>query len=355
MTPQDWLRAEVLGNTTTQWLTAFAWAIGVTALVVFVRRVAKTRLAAIAAQTDTIADDLFIEAIRSVKKTYVLLITLGIALSWLRFSDVVHTMIHRVLIVVVVVQGIRTGNAIVEFLATHYSTAKEGLDRTTLRALSYAGRVILWVTAILLGLEAGGFRVQTLLTGLGVGGIAIALAVQNILGDLFAALSIVLDKPFVVGDAIAVDQFEGEVLHIGLKSTRVRSVNGEEVVFANADLLKSRLRNLTRRHGRRYVISLFVAPGTPAAKVARVPALVADAVTADGRGTLQRSHLVGIGLNGAEIEASIVIPGLDWLLALDIRQAILLGVQERLEREEIVLAHVALGLMELRAAAGAKG
>ena len=144
-----------------------------------------------------------------------------LALAWLSFPLTVHVTIKRVMILVAVLQGIVTGTAIVDFLAAHYAAAKEGLDRTTLRALGYAGRVVLWVTAILVGLEAAGFQVQTLLTGLGVGGIAIALAVQNILGDLFAALSIVLDKPFVVGDAIAVDQFEGEVAHVGRRKSTV--------------------------------------------------------------------------------------------------------------------------------------
>ena len=353
--PADLLRAEILGNAVADWLSAAAWAAGATLLVALIRRAATQRLAALAAQTETIADDVLIEAIKSIRITYVALIALGASLSWMHFPGGAHWTIRRALIVVAVIQGIRTGNAIVEFLAGHYATTRDSLDRTTLRALTYAGRLVLYVTAVLVGLEASGFQVQTLLTGLGVGGIAIALAVQNILGDLFAALSIVLDKPFVIGDSIAVDQFEGEVLHIGLKSTRVRSVNGEEVVFSNADLLKSRLRNLTRRQGRRYILTLFIAPGTPAAQVAKVPGIVAAAVAADGRATLQRSHLVGVGLNGPEIESSILVPGLDYIVAHDVRQAVLLGVQDRLEREGIVLAHVALGLMELRAAAGAKG
>jgi len=336
------LDAYLLGNSVTDWVTAITWAIAVTAAIVFVRSIARRRLAELAARTDTIADDVVIEAIKSVRKTYVLLISLGVALSWLHLPGAAHTTIRRIIVFVAVLQGIRSGNAMVDFLANHYATRKEGLDRTTLRALSYAGRIVLWVTAILVGLEASGFQVQTLLTGLGVGGIAIALAVQNILGDLFAALSIVLDKPFVVGDAIAVDNFEGEVIHIGLKSTRVRSVNGEEVVFANTDLLKSRLRNLTRRHGRRYLIPLLVAPGTPADKVGRVPALVAEAVKADGRATLQRSHLVATGLNGPEIETSILIPGMDYLEAHDIRQTILLGIMKGLEREGITLTQSAM-------------
>ena len=338
-----WLNASLFGNSIANWVTAVFWALAVTGAIVFVRNITRRRLAELAARTDTIAaGGLFVEAVKSVRKTYVLLISLGVALSWLHFPDGVHTTVRRIVAVVAVLQGITIGNAVVDFLAARYANRKEGLDRTTLRALSYAGRVVLWVAAILIGLEAGGFHVQTLVTGLGVGGIAIALAVQNILGDLFAALSIVLDKPFIVGDAIAVDNFEGEVVQIGLKSTRVRSVNGEEVIFANTDLLKSRLRNLTRRQGRRYLITLLLAPNTPTDRVARVPAIVADAVKADGRGTLQRSHLIATGLNGPEVEASLFIPGLDYLLAYDIRQAVLLSVMQRLDRAGIALARSVL-------------
>ena len=342
MNTPAWLDAYLLGNSVTDWVTALTWALAVAGAIIFVRSLARRRLAEIAASTDTIADDLLIEVVKSVRKRYVLLISLGVALSWLHLPGAAHMTIRRIIVLVAVVQGIRSGNAVVDFLAHHYATRKQGLDGTTLRALSYAGRVILWVTVVLVGLEASGFEVKTLLTGLGIGGIAIALAVQNILGDLFAALSIVLDKPFVVGDAIAVDHFEGEVIHIGLKSTRVRSVNGEEVVFANTDLLKSRLRNLTRRHGRRYLITLLIAPGTPAEKIGRVPALVAESVKADGRATVQRSHLVATGLNGAEVESSVLIPGMDYLEAHDIRQAVLLGILKGLEREQIVLSRSAL-------------
>lgn len=342
MTLPQWTETPVLGNPLIDWVTALGAAFGATALIVLIRRLVSRRLASLAQRTDTVADDALIEAVRSIRKTYVLLIAVGVALAWLNLPPLAHAIIKRVLVLVAVLQGIRSGNAIVEFWVTHYAARRDGLDRTTLRALSYAGRIVLWVTIILIGLEAAGFEVKTLLTGLGVGGIAIALAVQNILGDLFAALSIVLDKPFVVGDSIAVDALEGDVVHIGLKSTRVRSVNGEEVVFANADLLKSRLRNLTRREGRRYVISLVLAPGTTAAQLARVPSIVAASVTADGRATLQRSHLTSLHTQGPEVESAILVPGTDWIAAHDIRQAVLLGILTGLERERIALASPAV-------------
>ncbi|HEV8409583.1 MAG TPA: mechanosensitive ion channel domain-containing protein, partial [Gemmatimonadaceae bacterium] len=179
----------------------------------------------------------------------------------------------------------------------------------------------------------GGF-----LTGLGIGGIAIALALQNIFADLFAALSIVLDKPFIVGDTIAVDDFEGTVEHIGLKSTRVTSINGEQVVFANTDLLKSRVRNLSRRQGRRLVFTVSIDPATKSDRLARVPEIMADVIGAEQRAALRRCHLVGSGSRGFDIETAILIPHPEYNQALDVRQAVLLEFYARLEREGISLA-----------------
>jgi small-conductance mechanosensitive channel len=327
-----------LGNSIADWVGALGWAFGVTVAFVLLRRAVSRRLADLAARTDTVADDVFVEAIRSVRKTYVLIIAFGLALSWLNLPDFAHGAARGAVLLFTVLQALRSANRLAEFGIQHYGARRDSLDRTTLRALSYAVRFFVFTAIILIGLEFAGFEAKTLLTGLGVGGIAIALAVQNILGDLFAALSIVLDKPFVVGDSIAVDAFEGDVVHIGLKSTRVRSINGEEVVFSNADLLRSRLRNLSRRDSRRYGITLTLDPSVTADQVARVPFIVADAVKADGRSTLQRSHLKALTMSGAEVESSILIAGADWNSALDIRHSVLLAIMRGLEREKIRLA-----------------
>ena len=106
--------------------------------------------------------------------------------------------------------------------------------------------VVVWSVLVLMALDTLGIDITALVAGLGVGGVAVALAVQNILGDLFASLSIVLDKPFVYGDFIIVDDLDGTVEHMGLKTTRVRSLSGEQLVFSNSDLLKSRIRNYKR-------------------------------------------------------------------------------------------------------------
>jgi len=142
----------------------------------------------------------------------------------------------------------------------------------------FALRLIIWIVVALLALENLGINVGPLIAGLGVGGIAIALGVQTILGDLFASLSIALDKPFVVGDSLRIDTFEGKVEQIGIKSTRLRSVTGEQIIISNADLLKSRVRNLGRASEWRALFNLALVYDTSTQQIDSVPALVSDAV-----------------------------------------------------------------------------
>jgi small-conductance mechanosensitive channel len=122
----------------------------------------------------------------------------------------------------------------------------DGSSITTFKALGAVARLFIWIALGLSALSALHIQIRPLLTGLGIGGLAIALAIQNILGDLFAAISIVMDKPFVVGDSISVENYRGKVEHIGLKTTRVRSESGEMIIFSNGELLKSKIRNYSR-------------------------------------------------------------------------------------------------------------
>ena len=125
-----------------------------------------------------------------------------------------------------------------------------------------------------------GVDITALVAGLGIGGIAVALALQNILGDLFASLSITLDRPFVVGDFLIVGDFLGTVEYIGIKSTRLRSLSGEQIIMANADLLGSRVRNYGRMAERRVVFTINVTYETTAEVLERIPALIREIVAA---------------------------------------------------------------------------
>jgi small-conductance mechanosensitive channel len=152
--------------------------------------------------------------------------------------------------------------------------------RGSLDVLLFVARIVMFSVAFLLALSNLGVNITALLAGLGVGGIAVALAVQTVLGDLLASLSIALDKPFMVGDSLRVDEHEGVVEHIGIKSVRLRSVAGEQIVLSNADMLKARVRNFGRLSRRRSLFSIGVAYETAREKLDLVPKIVEEAVRA---------------------------------------------------------------------------
>ena len=142
------------------------------------------------------------------------------------------------------IQAAFWGSGVVAHLIERYRERQLQVDpggATAIGAMSFAGRTVVWALVVLLVLDNLGVDVTALVTGLGIGGVAVALALQNVLSDLFGSLSIVLDRPFVVGDFIVVGDFMGTVQHVGLKTTRLRSLSGEQLVISNADLLKARL------------------------------------------------------------------------------------------------------------------
>ena len=154
----------------------------------------------------------------------------------------------RAAIIALFMQGIIWTNIIVGYFVQRYSTyhTTDGSSVTTFKAIGVVVRLTVWIALALFGLASLGVEIKPLLTGLGIGGLAIAFAVQTTLADLFAAIAIVVDKPFVLGDAISVDNYRGKVEHIGLKTTRVRSDTGEQIIFSNGELLKSKIRNYSR-------------------------------------------------------------------------------------------------------------
>ena len=215
---------------------------------------------------------------------------------------------------------------------------------STMDILLFVLRLIIWAVVALLAMENLGINVGPLVAGLGVGGIAIALAVQTVLSDLFASLSIALDKPFVIGDSLRVDNFEGTVEQIGIKSTRLRSVTGEQIILANADLLKSRVRNLGRASERRGLFMMSVAYDTPTEKLEQVSKLVSDAVASYAGTRFVHCLLKELGESGLQFEVCFFVenrPGRDVNYALDqINRQILQGF----ERVGIEFAHPARSL-----------
>ena len=220
--------------------------------------------------------------------------------------------------------------------------------------LRFVSKLTLWALLLLMALDNLGVNVTALITGLGVGGVAVALALQNVLGDLLASLSIVLDKPFVIGDAITVDTLTGTVESIGLKTTRLRAVSGEQLIFANSDLLKSRVHNWKRMAERRVVLAFGVPFDTPPDAVARIPALVRALVESQDLTRFDRAHFKGLGASALDFEIVYWILTPDYGAYMDRQQAINLGLLRAFEREGIAFAAGSQTVVLARPKPGAK-
>src|SRR6202040_255695 len=175
-----------------------------------------------------------------------------------------HIASNAVMILILIQVGLWAGRAVRFYL--EMKELERGADRVfagSLDIINFVARMLIWSLLILVVLDNLGVNITALLAGLGVGGVAVALALQNVLGDLFASLSIALDKPFAVGDSLNIDTYTGSVEHIGIKTTRLRSESGEQIILSNADILKSRVRNYGRMAEQRVLTTLRVAYATP--------------------------------------------------------------------------------------------
>ena len=210
---------------------------------------------------------------------------------------------------------------------------------TTMSALGFLGKLVLYVVAILFVLANLDVEIGPLLAGFGIAGIAVGLALQNILGDLFASLTIILDKPFVIGDFIIVDDKMGTVEHIGLKTTRVKSLSGEQLVFGNSDLLGSRIRNFKRMAERRIVFGFGVVYQTPHEKLATIGDTVREIVQSFPDTRFDRAHFKSFGDSSLDFEAVFYMLKPDYNLFMDTQQAINLALMRRFEEAGIEFAY----------------
>ena len=209
---------------------------------------------------------------------------------------------------------------------------------TALGALGFVAKALIWAIFVLLILQNLGVEITALLAGVSVGGIAVALAVQNVLGDLLGSLSIILDKPFMIGDYIVVGEYSGTVEHVGLKSTHIRSVSGEQLVFSNSDLLNSRIRNYKRMQERRAVFTLGVTYDTPVEKLAAIPQMVEELVEEQEQTRFSRCHFKSFGSFSLDIETVFYMTVPDYDAYMDVQQAINLGLYRGFAREGIEFA-----------------
>jgi small-conductance mechanosensitive channel len=256
------------------------------------------------------------------------LVALYLASKRLELSAVTERTIKVAALVAVTYQVVRIVTEVAVFVLLHARGARndDPIVRSTNQNLVTLTRIVLWTGGVLFLLDNLGFNVSAFITGLGISGIAVALAAQAILGDTFSSFAIALDKPFEVGDFIVVDDLMGNVEHIGLKTTRVRSAGGELLIFANSDLTKSRIRNYKRMFQRRAEFKVMVSHSTPEDKLAHVAALLRAIVEAQPDVKFDRAHLATIAETALVFEVVYFVLKPDFNLFMDTQQAINLRI-----------------------------
>jgi small-conductance mechanosensitive channel len=323
-----------LENSPQAWLTAAGVAVFIFLILKIFQNFLVRRLERFTRKTETLLDDALLEVVRQTKRFFLAAVALYAGSFVLVLSPGNEQSINTAVVIVAILQGALWGNSAISFWLGNIvqrRKVEDGATATSLTALIFVGKLILWSVAALLVLENLGVNITALVAGLGIGGIAVALALQNVLGDLFASLSIVLDKPFVIGDFIIVDQHLGTVEHIGLKTTRIRSLSGEQVIFSNADLLRSRIRNFKRMYERRIVFSIGVTYDTPYEKLAKIGSILREIVESKSDTRFDRAHFKEYSDSSLMFEVVYFVLKPDFNTYMDIQQSINLDIYRRFQ------------------------
>jgi small-conductance mechanosensitive channel len=330
------------GNQLRSWLLALLIAIMVVVALRIIRGLIVRRALILSAKTKTKLDDLVTRLLHGTLFLFLLVLGVYAGSLALALPEQVRGLIDGGVIIAVLIQVALWANSIISFVIDRYKRDRIEQDPSSVTAVTtigFIGKLALWSVVLLLALDNLGFNVTALVAGLGIGGIAVGLAVQGILSDLFASLSIVLDKPFEIGDSIAVGEFQGSVEYIGLKTTRVRSFSGEQLVFSNTDLTSSRIRNFKRMQERRVVFDVGVVYQTPYEKLAAIPSIIRGIIEQQEQTRFDRVHFRKYGDFSLNFEIVYYVLNPDFNLYMDIQQAINLTMFRRFEEEGINFAY----------------
>jgi small-conductance mechanosensitive channel len=329
-----------LNNALEDWAVALAVAAASMVAMIAVRAFVLRRMEAATRRTHTRLDDFVLAMLSRTYLLSILVFALYFGSTFLDLTVKQETFVTRIAIAALLLQAAVWGDTGLQAWRDQFSIGPvDGERRASSGVLCFISRLILWVVVTLMILDNFGINITTLVASLGIGGVAVALATQNILGDLFASLSIMLDKPFEVGDFIIVGDVLGSVEHIGLKTTRVRGLGGEQVVFSNGDLLKSRIHNHKRMETRRVAFVLRIAYGTSEELLCRVPRIIREIITARQNVDFERAHLFQWGEWSLNFEVVYHFRSPDYILHMDAQQDIFLEIYRRFQEEGIRFAH----------------
>jgi small-conductance mechanosensitive channel len=338
----SFLTSTFYNNEIWRWFLTLAVILFVGLVLRVLLRIVVQRLRRIAAKTAGRFDDLIVELLAKTKFLFVFVISLYAGSLILELPAVADRVLQALFIIALLLQAGFWGDGIVAFWIRRSARRRLETDAeaaTSLTAFGFIAKVAIWAIIVLVGLDNLGVNITGLITGLGISGIAVALAVQNILKDLFASLSILVDKPFVIGDFIIVGELMGTVEKVGLKTTRVRSLSGEQIVFSNSDLLDSRVRNYKRMFERRIAFSFGVIYQTAPQVVEGIPTTIREIIEAQPDVRFDRCHFKSFGDSSLDFEAVYYVLLPDYNAYMDRQQTINLAIMRAFEEQGIEFAY----------------
>lgn len=341
-TLQETLAREFFGNT----LEAYAVAGGVFGLTLvalwILQAVGINRLHAFARRTATDIDDFLIGLLRQITFPVQLLIALYLAARSLVLPTSIGKALQFFFVIVLSYKTIRILQKVSDFLLDKWLRKTQGEDPTgavVVQNLSKVVQVALWVVGLVFVLDNLGVNITSVVAGLGIGGVAVALAAQAVLGDAFSSFAIFMDKPFKVGDFIIVGDMLGTVEYVGFKTTRIRSLGGEQLIFSNSDLTNSRIRNYKRMESRRVLFKLGVVYQTPIDQMRAIPDLIKGIVGECKQARFDRCHFQSYGDFALIIETVFYVLSPDYNVYMDVQQFINLRIMEEFKKRGIEFAY----------------
>lgn len=331
----------LLGNTLQQWIIAISILVASFIVIRILKKVFLSKLRGWTNRTHSTLDDFFILAIEKQGIPFLYIFAVYAALNILEL----HPRVQKIADVAILVAGtyfvIRAIISAISFALNNYTSRHNGATTRTkeMRGIVIIINVILWLGGVVFLLDNFGYDITAIVAGLGIGGVAIALASQAVLADLFSYFVIFFDKPFEIGDFIIVDEKMGNVEYIGIKTTRLRTLGGEQLVFSNTDLTNSRVHNYKRMQHRRIEFSFKVIHNTSIEKLRTLPSTVKDIVQQQPKTRFDRAHFKSIGDSGLDFEVIYFIESPDYNFFMDTQQAINLALYAHFEKEDLHFAH----------------
>jgi small-conductance mechanosensitive channel len=336
------LEGNVYGNGLTQWAIAAALSIGLLIVALLVRLILVRRLPAPEPGEEMHWPMVLHEVVARTWTLFLIIAAIYAGTTLLTLPDSVHRLVYSIFIVALFVQlafwADRIAAAVLAWRLKPIRSKSKSAMRNALSLIQFVVRVAVWSLALLLIFQNLGFDITALIAGLGVGGIAVALAAQSVLGDLFSSLAIILDRPFEVGDFIIFGEQMGTVEKIGIKTTRIRALSGEQIAVSNTDLVKTRVHNFKRMKERRVVLVLGVTYDTPADKLERIPSTVTEIIEKQEEVRFERAHFRSFGNSALEFEIVYWVLDADYTIYMDKQQSINFAIFRAFQDEGIEFA-----------------